>query len=66
MNGKIHYVTPRISLLSGGSWGSGWSGISEGGGDKKEYEVIDSTVILEEGKWYNFELIGGQAKILIY
>lgn len=64
MNGKIHYFTPIYNFLAGGNWKDGFSKVSSSGGDKKEYEIIDSAAILKEGKWYDFELIDGKAKIL--
>lgn len=64
MNGKIHYFTPRYNFLTGGNWKDGFSKVSSSGGNIEEYEILPTDIILEEGKWYDFELIDGKAKII--
>lgn len=64
INGKIIHYTPRYNFLSGGNWKDGWSGTVSTGGEKKEYDYLESDVEMVEGRRYRFELEGGVAKII--
>lgn len=64
IQGKIHHTSPIYNFLTKGDWKNGFSGIRRMGGNRSIFEVNAGSKILEEGKWYKFELIDEIAHIL--
>ena len=62
--GKIHHKHSTAFYLTKGNWKDGFSGIETTKTETSVYEILSSSKILEEGKFYKFELVNGFAKIL--